>query len=193
MKKMFTVLNSTFRSCFLSVLTSYVSHLSTILSKPSLLDQEKLNYNIVFFVSKELNPNESRPIVKVDCIDLCNCFYPTPSWTSLVIWSRQRDCRLLRVIVQIHLAKWPQLLRSFVGVEQIHSAGIHWMSSSCIFSRSAFNSLNATAISPLTISLSNRWPYWFSIVSAKSIMSSKSSSCEPKLQIKSYTLTEQHI
>ena len=79
---------------------------------------------------------------------------------------------------QIQPVKWPQLLRAAVGEEQIQSAGTHWTSVSSICSRSAFSSLNATEISPLTITLSNRWPCWFSIVSAKLIMSSKSSSCK---------------
>ncbi len=85
---------------------------------------------------------------------------------------------LCKFKLQIQLSKWPQLLRAFVGNGHIHSAGIHWTSASSTFSRSAFSSLNATAMSPLTITLSNKWPHWLSMVSAELIMSSKSSSCD---------------
>ena len=105
--------------------------------------------------------------------------------TQMLLWPGENEIILLSIVskdlkVQIQPVKWLQLLRDALGEEQIHSAGIHWTSASSIFWRSALSSLNAMAISPLTITLSNRWPYWFSMVSAKSIMSSKSSSCKKK-------------
>lgn len=103
--------------------------------------------------------------------------HSSPSPELLFLPNCRQEKRSCSSWLQIQPPSCPQLLRALAGDGQTHSGGIHWTWARSTLWRSAFSSLNAAVASPLTITLSNRCPHWFSMVSARSIMFSKSSSC----------------